>query len=69
MAIGEKYAPLGNWLKEHGGDFVKLTFDELNQIIPIPTHAYKNRPSWQSLKPWHPLLQLDQCGYVVDSIS
>ena len=42
MAIGEKYAPLGNWLKEHGGDFVKLTFDELNQIIPIPTHAYKN---------------------------
>ena len=35
MAIGEKYAPLGNWLKEHGGDSVKLTFNELNQIIPI----------------------------------
>ena len=35
MAIGEKYAPLGNWLKEHGGDSVKLTFDELNQIIPL----------------------------------
>lgn len=49
MAIGEKYAPLGNWLKEHGGDSVKLTFDELNQIIPIPTHAYKNRPSWANL--------------------
>lgn len=49
MAIGEKYAPLGNWLKEHGGDFVKLTFDELNQIIPIPNHAYKNRPSWANL--------------------
>ena len=46
MAIGEKYAPLGNWLKEHGGDSVKLTFNELNQIIPIPNHAYKNRPSW-----------------------
>ena len=49
MAIGEKYAPLGNWLKEHGGDSVKLTFDELNQIIPIPNHAYKNRPSWANL--------------------
>lgn len=54
MAIGEKYAPLGNWLKEHGGDSVKLTFDELNQIIPIPNHAYKNRPSWQISQTLHP---------------
>ena len=53
MAIGEKYAPLGNWLKEHGGDSVKLTFDELNQIIPI---------LGKSLKPCILLLQLDQCG-------
>ena len=51
MAIGEKYAPLGNWLKEHGGDSVKLTFDELNQII-----------LGKSLKPCILLLQLDQCG-------
>lgn len=70
MAIGEKYAPLGNWLKEHGGDSVKLTFDELNQIIPIPTHAYKNRPSWANLSnPASFCSSWISAGYVVDSIS
>lgn len=70
MAIGEKYAPLGNWLKEHGGDFVKLTFDELNQIIPILTHAYKNRPSWANLSnPASFCSSWISAGYVVDSIS
>ena len=70
MAIGEKYAPLGNWLKEHGGDFVKLTFDELNQIIPIPNHAYKNRPSWANLSsPASFCSSWISAGYVVDSIS
>lgn len=70
MAIGEKYAPLGNWLKEHGGDSVKLTFDELNQIIPIPNHAYKNRPSWANLSnPASFCSSWISAGYVVDSIS
>ena len=70
MAIGEKYAPLGKWLKEHGGDFVKLTFDELNQIIPIPNHAYKNRPSWANLSnPASFCSSWISAGYVVDSIS
>ena len=70
MAIGEKYAPLGNWLKEHGGDSVKLTFDKLNQIIPIPNHAYKNRPSWANLSnPASFCSSWISAGYVVDSIS
>lgn len=70
MAIGEKYAPLGNWLKEHGGDSVKLTFNELNQIIPIPNHAYKNRPSWANLSnPASFCSSWISAGYVVDSIS
>ena len=70
MAFGEKYAPLGNWLKEHGGDSVKLTFDELNQIIPIPNHAYKNRPSWANLSnPASFCSSWISAGYVVDSIS
>ena len=70
MAIGEKYAPLGNWLKEHGGDSVKLTFDELNQVIPIPNHAYKNRPSWANLSnPASFCSSWISAGYVVDSIS
>lgn len=70
MAIGEKYVPLGNWLKEHGGDSVKLTFDELNQIIPIPNHAYKNRPSWANLSnPASFCSSWISAGYVVDSIS
>ena len=70
MAIGEKYAPLGNWLKEHGGDSVKLTFDELNQIIPIPNHAYMSRPSWANLSnPASFCSSWISAGYVVDSIS
>lgn len=70
MAIGEKYAPLGNWLKEHGGDSVKLTFDELNQIIPIPNHAYKNRPSWANLSsPASFCSSWINARYVVDFIS
>ena len=70
MAIGEKYAPLGNWLKGHGGDSVKLTFDELNQIIPIPNHAYMNRPSWANLSsPASFCSSWISAGYVVDSIS
>lgn len=70
MAIGEKYAPLGKWLKEHGGDSVKLTFDELNRIIPIPNHAYKNRPSWANLSnPASFCSSWISAGYVVDSIS
>lgn len=70
MAIGEKYAPLGKWLKEHGGDSVKLTFDELNRIIPIPNHAYKNRPSWANLSnPPSFCSSWISAGYVVDSIS
>ena len=70
MAIGEKYAPLGKWLKEHGGDSVKLTFAELNQIIPIPNHAYKNRPSWANLSnPASFCSSWISAGYVVDSIS
>ena len=70
MAIGEKYAPLGKWLKEHGGASVKLTFDELNQIIPIPNHAYKNRPSWANLSnPASFCSSWISAGYVVDSIS
>ena len=70
MAIGEKYAPLGNWLKGHAGDSVKLTFDELNQIIPIPNHAYMNRPSWENLSsPASFCSSWISAGYVVDSIS
>ena len=70
MAIGEKYAPLGKWLKEHGGDSVKLTFDELNQIISMPNHAYKNRPSWANLSnPASFCSSWISAGYVVDSIS
>ena len=70
MAIGEKYAPLGKWLKEQGEDSVKLTFDELNQIIPIPNHAYKNRPSWANLSnPASFCSSWISAGYVVDSIS
>ena len=70
MAIGEKYAPLGNWLKGHAGDSVKLTFDELNQIIPIPNHAYMNRPSWANLSsPASFCSSWISAGYVVDSIS
>ena len=35
MAIGGKYAPLTEWLCQCGKDSVRLTFDELNEIVEM----------------------------------
>ena len=49
MAIGEKYAPLGKWLKEHGGDSVKLTFDE-EALRAIAQEALKRKTGARGLR-------------------
>ena len=41
-----KYAALTDWLQHCGLDVIKLTFDELNDIITVPAYAYRDRPSW-----------------------
>lgn len=46
MARGGKYTPLTVWLQECNKDIVRLSFEELNDIITIPNYAYKDRPSW-----------------------
>ena len=43
MAVGSKYAPLTEMLQNCGEDIVRLTFDELNRVITIPSYAYKDR--------------------------
>lgn len=70
MAIGSKYAPLTEWLQQCGQDSVRLTFDELNEIITLPSYAYKDRPSWANLtKPTSFCAGWISAGYLVDSIS
>lgn len=70
MAIGGKYAPLTEWLQQCGKDSVRLTFDELNEIITLPSYAYKDRPSWANLtKPTSFCAGWISAGYLVDSIS
>ncbi len=70
MAVGSKYAPLTEWLQQCGKDSVRLTFDELNEIITIPNYAYKDRPSWANLtKPTSFCSGWISAGYLVDAIS
>ena len=46
MARRNKYAVLTHWLQQCDKATIKLTFDELNEIITIPPSAYRERPSW-----------------------
>lgn len=70
VAIGSKYAPLTKWLQQCGKESVRLTFAELNEIIPIPNYAYKDRPSWANLtKPSSFCSGWINAGYIVGAIS
>lgn len=70
MAVSSKYAPLTEWLQQCGKDSVRLTFDELNEIITIPNYAYKDRPSWANLtKPTSFCSGWISAGYLVDTIN
>lgn len=40
MAIGSKYAPLTEWLQQCGKNSVRLTFDEINEIIKMSSRHY-----------------------------
>ena len=46
MATNNKYAVLTDWLQQCDKDTIKLTFDELNEIITIPPSACRDRSSW-----------------------
>ncbi len=70
MAIGKKYSALTRWLLQCGRDTVRLSFDELAQIIPIPDHAYKFRTSWANAQsPQSFNSSWIFAGYVVDEID
>ena len=70
MAIGSKYAPLTEWLQQCGKNSVRLTFDEINEIITIPSYAYKDRPSWANLtKPTSFCAGWINAGYLVNAIN
>lgn len=70
MAVGSKYAPLTEMLQNCGEDIVRLTFDELNRVITIPSYAYKDRSSWANLtKPTSFCSSWINAGYHVHAIS
>ena len=70
MAVGEKYSSLTAWLNNCGQNSVRLSFEELNEIIPIPKHAYKDRSSWANLsKPASFCSSWINAGYFVSAIS
>lgn len=48
--IGEKYLPFTEWLQACGQETIQLTFDALNQIIPIPKAANQHRSYWSNPK-------------------
>jgi len=72
MARGRKYAPLTIWLQECSKDIVRLSFEELKDIIAIPYYAYMDRPSWANCTtPSATPFQRSWmgAGYVVGAIS
>ena len=43
MANMKKYEPLWNWIREHGTDSFRLTFDEIEKIAGFPIdHSFLN---------------------------
>lgn len=65
-----KYTPLTKWLNQCKLDTVRFTFAELNKIILLPNHAYKNRTSWSN--PKKPLSFSSgwlNAGYIVSSVD
>ena len=69
--MASKYAPLTQWLQNCGQDTVRLTFSELDEIIPIPLSAYKDRPAWANSKASGSPFQKGwmNAGYVVSAID
>jgi hypothetical protein len=70
MAVGCKYAPLTKWLQDCDKNSVRLTFAEINKIIPLPNHAYNVRTSWAN--PSHPSSFSSgwiNAGYRVNKVS
>ncbi len=45
-----KYTPLAEYLKSQGGDYVPLTFTEIERItgVKLPPSAMKHRPWWSN---------------------
>lgn len=46
MSNRNKYAPLTEWLQQCNQDWIRITFNELNHIVPLPLSVYRDRPSW-----------------------
>lgn len=46
MGSKGKYTALTNWLQQCHKERIRITFLELNTIIPLPPSAYRDRPSW-----------------------
>ncbi|MBQ0037328.1 MAG: hypothetical protein KBS74_01510 [Clostridiales bacterium] len=69
--MASKYAPLTEWLQTCGQDTVRLTYTELEGIIPIPPSAYKDRPSWANCKSSGSPFQKGwlNAGYIVSAID
>ena len=65
-----KYSALTEWLTQCELDTVHLSFSELNRIISLPNHAYKNRPSWANLKkPMSFCSGWINAGYIVSAVD
>ena len=70
MAVGGKYSALTAYLTQSGQEKVRLTFEELNRVIPLPNHAYLNRPSWANhTKPMSFSSGWLNAGYSVEAVS
>ena len=65
-----KYTALARWLNQRDCDVIHISFPELNKIISLPNHAYKNRSSWANLsKPMSFCSGWLAAGYIVSGVD
>ncbi len=48
MAIGQKYINITNFLQNSGKEQIRLTFEQMEAMCPIPKSAYTSRTPWRN---------------------
>lgn len=68
MGPRNKYSLIGKRLSDSGLEMVQLTFEELNDLCPLPPTAYIDRPFWANTWRNNHARSWLEAGYVVKDV-
>lgn len=66
-----KYAPLKNYLSEHGREFVPMTFAEIEKVLGFKLPESKKYPAWWSNNPTNNVMTNEwlEAGYKTEQVD